>query len=266
MGSAYTTLIEIVPVVLFPYVAVTLPVLSYFLYKKYQVRIEIKNVPYSTIFDLDLDKVKKNLKIESMVYNFIIGLIILEILSEFFYSVNLFLMIDLHVPLWHLVPVLDIQNKITSYSSKKDSIMMILNFSSEIPLSVIPSVICLFLIVLRRAFINLPYGNYVKGYGVYILVRVIVMLALSNYLETRNILNMLLLPFFLFDIRVYISSSRAFYVLLKGRRDEAFYHSTRKDYLEKKVVVNQFYHTQTFTHCVFFLLLLPITSLISTLA
>ena len=64
--------------------------LSYFLYKKYQVRIQIKNVPFSTIFDLDLDKVKKNLKIESVVYNFIIVLIIFEILSNAFSLVTNF--------------------------------------------------------------------------------------------------------------------------------------------------------------------------------
>ena len=247
---------QILPILLFPYASVTLSVLSYFMYKKYQVKIQIRNVPYSTIFDLDLDKVKKNLKIKSMVYNFVIALTMLEILAKLFSSVQQFLLIDLHVPVWHLVPNFDMQNKIISQGKKKDSIMTILNFSSEIPLSVIPTVICLFLIVLRRAFINLPYGNYVKGYSVYILVRVIVMLTLSNYLETQNILYMQLLPFFLIDIRAYISSYRSFYVLLKGRRDEAFYHSSRNDYLEKKVVANQFYHTQTFSHCALFILLL----------
>ena len=251
-GYTFKLIVDIYPVLLIPYLTVTLPVLSYFLYKKYQVRIQIKNVPYSTIFDLDLDKVKKNLKIESMVYTFIIVLIIFEILSNAFSLVNQFLAIDLRVIFLSIIPEMQYQ---ISYR-KNNSIMMILSFTSEIPLSVIPSVICLFLIVLRRAFINLPYGNYVKGYGVYILVRVIIMLVLSNYLETQHILYMLLLPFFLIDIRTYISSSRAFYVLLKGRRDEAFYHSSRKDYLEKKVVANQFYHTQTFTHCALFLLLL----------
>ena len=255
MVNGYHLLYQIFPIALIAYLTVILPVLSYFLYQKYQVRIRIKNVPYSTIFDLDLDKVKKNLKIESMVYNFIIGLIILEILAEVFLTVSPSILYRIRFPLLHPAPIFEMETH-TSHSWKEYSIMMILSFSSEIPLSVIPSAICLFLIVLRRAFINLPYGNYVKGYGVYILVRVIVMLVLSGYFETQCILYMLFLPFFLFDMYVYISSSCAFYVLLKGRRDEAFYHSTRKDYLDKKVVANQFYHTQTFTHCVLFLMLL----------
>ena len=64
--------IIIVIVALVSISAVTLPVLIYFLYQKYQVRIQIRNVPYSTIFNIDLDKMKKNLEIQSMVYNFLI--------------------------------------------------------------------------------------------------------------------------------------------------------------------------------------------------
>ena len=70
----------------------------------------------------------------------------------------------------------------------------------------------------------------------------------------------------IFDICVYISSSRAFYVLLKGRRDEALYHSSRKDYLEKKRIANQFFYTQVSTHFLGFLILLFDISFFSSTA
>ena len=82
----------------------------------------------------------------------------------------------------------------------------------------------------------------------YILVRLIVMSVLCFSFETLYILHILNLTLALFDICVYISSSRAFYVLLKGRRDEALYHSSRSDYLEKKRIVNNFFYTQIFTY------------------
>ena len=75
------------PLILIPYFILTLCVLGYFVYQKYQVRIRIRNVPPFTIFDLDLDKVKKNLKIESMVYNFILVLIIVEMIANIFWGI-----------------------------------------------------------------------------------------------------------------------------------------------------------------------------------
>ena len=45
-------------------------------------------------------------------------------------------------------------------------------------------------------------------------------------------------------------------VLLKGRRDEALYHSSRRDYLEKRRIANRFFYAQIFSYCLVFLLLL----------
>ena len=72
----------------------------------------------------------------------------------------------------------------------------------------------------------------------------------NNVSILRNILLWQLCIYYsftLFDIRVYTFSSCAFYVLLKGRRDKAFYHSSRKDFLEKKRITKQYFYTQIFS-------------------
>ena len=142
----------------------------------------------------------------------------------------------------------------------KSRFIQILSNLSEIALSLILPVLCLFLIVLRRVFINLPYKLWVRRYSVYILVRGISMLILYSFSKTLNIGMILHFELALFDTRVYISSSRAFYVLLKGRRDEALYHSSRSDYLEKKKIANQFYCTKISTFLMLFVTLLCYTS------
>ena len=243
------------PLILFPYLVLTFFVLGYFVYQKYQVRIRIRNVPPFTIFDLDLDKVKKNLKIESMVYNFILVLIIVEVIANIF---------------WGIAQIFDSDSKNSAFFIVNESIRIknetkfIQNFEMNrisflvdslppILLSLILPILCLFLIVLRRVFINLPYKIWVKRYTVYILVRLVAMSVMSCLCyETFCILQILYLLFTMFDIRVYIFSSRAFYVLLKGRRDEALHHSSRSDYLEKKIVVNRFFYSQILTFiCIF---------------
>ena len=127
---------------------------------------------------------------------------------------------------------------------------------SDIITGFIFPVLCLFLIILRRAFINLPYQQWVRKYSMYMLIRVIVMLISFWFHKTIIIGAIVQLLLGIFDFCVYNSSSHAFYVLLKGRRDEALYHSSRSDYLEKKRVANQFFYTQLLTHFLGFLLLL----------
>ena len=127
---------------------------------------------------------------------------------------------------------------------------------SEITMGLIFPIICLFLIVLRRAFINLPYKQWVTKYTVYILIRVIISLISILFNITLIIGAFVEFLLGLSDIFVYISSSRAFYVLLKGRRDEALYHSSRREYLEKKRIANQFFYAQVSTHFLGLLLLL----------
>ena len=151
---------EFSPLVLVPYLVVILFVFSYFVYQKYQVRIRIRNVPYSTIFNIDLDKVKKNLEIESMVYNFILVLLVSEIVANILWGISQFM--DAEPYLFHY-SVKNVSNNVTNRTHfhltlgiHQSIIPLINNLPSIIMSSMLP-VMCLFLIVLRRVFINLPY-------------------------------------------------------------------------------------------------------------
>ena len=150
--------------------AVTLPVLIYFLYHKYQVRIQIRNVPYSTIFNIDLDKVKKNLEIQSMVYNFLIVIMMIEIIT------NVFVGIAAIGPSKN-VSFTD-RNRTIFITVERNRYFQYISNLSGITMGLVFPILCLFLIVLRRAFINLPYKQWVRKYSVYILIRVIVTLIL----------------------------------------------------------------------------------------
>ena len=254
---------EISPLLLIPYLAVILSVFAYFVHQKYQIRIRLRNVPYSTIFNIDLDKVKKNLGIESTICNFILVLLILELSTNISWGICQFLNSDLNINAYSDNKTIPMQNQTAVNNRIKNFNRFALFLSCFPPMafsSILP-VLCLFLIVLRRAFINLPYKIWVRRYTVYISVRFVAMLVMSLFLETYFILHVMFLPLTLFDICIYISSSRAFYVLLKGRRDEALYHSPRNEYLRKKGIASQFFYTQIITYFGLFALLTNYTYL-----
>ena len=61
-----------------PYLVITLITLPYFVHQKVIILQQLRNVPASTIFAIDLSKVKKNLQIKSMIQNFILILYCFE--------------------------------------------------------------------------------------------------------------------------------------------------------------------------------------------
>ena len=254
--------------VLIPFLVVTLPVLTYLVYQKYQGRIRIRNVPHFTIFNIDLKKEKKNLEIESTIHNFLILILIIEISANV--SLGMQLIINETIESVNHDAHNSTLETYGNTSILANPFLVLLRNLSGIMLSLILPVLCLFLIVLRRVFINLPYKHWVRRYILYILARLITVVVLFLITKAFHILQIFQLPLTLFDIHVYISTSRAFYVLLKGRRDEAFYHSSRKDYLEKKIITNRFFYTQVLTYVLIAIILLNnisefFTSLISIL-
>ena len=243
-------LYKLSPILLIPYLATLFLMLAYFTYQKYLIRLRIKNVPYSTIFNIDLSKVLKNLEIQSMVHNFIIILLMLEMVSSVLWGIVQVLGFDYQ---FYPYTLSENSSNITgnqttvSHKVKMNGVVMILESVKLTIASLVFPVSCLFLIVLRRIFLNLTYKHWVFRFSIYIAYKIVLMLFLSLFLETLIIDRFLHLPFSIFDLCVYISSSRSFYALLKGRRDEALIHSTRKDYLKKKKLVNRYFYAQIFS-------------------
>ena len=118
----------------------------------------------------------------------------------------------------------------------------------DIVSSTVLSVSCLFLIVLRRAYLNLPYKHWIKGYTLWIIVKIILqIIILFLHPISYSIISFLIYSFGNIEFVVYISCCRSFYRLLKGRTFEAKWHSTRSDYIAKRRISTQFYYAQIYT-------------------
>ena len=118
----------------------------------------------------------------------------------------------------------------------------------EMVLSTMLSVSCLFLIVLRRAYLNLPYKHWIKGYTLWIIFKIILLIIIWFLHPTSYLIILILIyPFGNIEWVVYISCCRSFYRLLKGRTFEAKWHSTRSDYIAKRRISTQFYYAQIYT-------------------
>ena len=81
---------KVTPFVVIPYMAAALFIILYFAYLQYIVRKKIRNMP-SAIYNVDVNNLKKNLQIKSMVYNFILIISIIEFVTNIVIETNLLL-------------------------------------------------------------------------------------------------------------------------------------------------------------------------------
>ena len=233
-----------------PYLFVMSFVFVYFLYQKYRIRAEIRNVPFSTILRIDLDKVKKNLQITSMTYNFVLILSVLEIFTAVGWGIENVRKFDMHFSVTNSVNISTscvIKDPWLLYFRGVNHIIFdgIVNLNFVV-LGLIPAVVNLFLIILRRVFFNLSYKRWIKIYLAYFALRLLLMISLSSFLLTCYLSELLYFPFAALDFLVYLSCSKSFYILLKGRRDEARIHSSQKDFLDKSRIVVRFFWARIF--------------------
>ena len=257
MTTLYEFSTKIFPFMVVPYCLALLVVIGYFIHRKISIMNAIKNVPAATILQINLKNVKKNLQIKSMIYNFILVLSMLELGAAAVWGLSNILIY--YTP--HNLKDFNISNSCTiketnliNLQNSRTLIHRMLN-TDMIILSLIPRIMYLFLIVLRRAFLDCPYRNCIKRNVVHILGRFFVILLLSSFVHTWYLSQLIFFPLGLLDFRLYIRSSYSFYLLLKGRRDEAKFHSSKRDYLDKKRIVNYFFYSQMFTVSCFALVL-----------
>ena len=261
MYTFFSFLTKIFPFLVVPYTVVLMIIIAYFIHKKWKVVVAIKNVPITTIFPIKLSKVKKNLQISSLVYNFIIFLSVSELFDNVIWGIANVCIYDI---LSNDKPV-----NISEYCTIRDGDLLglfVINSYSSIAhhlmnfglvmTSLLPTVMCLLIIVLRRLYLNVPYIKWVRGYSTFIIIRLIVFLVLTWFVETWYFSQLLYLPFGCVDVYVYVVSSKKFYLLLKGRRDEAKFHFTRSEYRKRAMIVKRYFYGQIFTGFFFSLLFL----------
>ena len=250
---------KISPFVIIPYILVALFVISYFAYLKYLIRNEIQKLP-TAIYGIDVNNLRKNLQIKSMVYNFILIISIIEFVSNIVTETDLL-----------IIPTIDPEDNWINLSNScrmEDFDLKVLGIRSTFFLSRtrnIAEVMCselailmgLFYIILRRMYLNVPYHRHIRKYIIYIVIQFVVKCVFVSFTQTFYFGTICYLPFGLIDFVIYICASQKFYNLLKGMRNAASLHSSKSEFFQKKQAVRRFFYTRLAT-IVFFLLFLII--------
>ena len=116
---------------------------------------------------------------------------------------------------------------------------MYIDVSNYLPL-LLPILLNLFLIVLRRVYLNAPYKRWIIGYSLYFLFRLLYLIAIPYFVVTSYFQWIMELPFLLLDFCTYVNASKKFSLLLKGRCEEAKWHSTPQEYKRKRRITKIF--------------------------
>ena len=250
---------KLTPFVIIPYMVVALFIILYFAYLKYLIRKEIQNMP-SAIHKIDVNNLKKNLQIRSMVYNFILIISIIEFVTNIVIETNLIMRPSFE-------PIYGAWINLSNSCCVGDMNLVILTFRSTflysrvryvafVLLSVVPILMALFYIILRRMYLKVSYHEHIRKYVIYIVSQFVAKSVLVCFVQTFYFGILLFLPFLLIDSVIYISVSQKFYALLKGMRNSASLHSTKYEYFEKRRVVKRFFYAQLLTLIVFSSLLI----------
>ena len=250
---------EFSPLIIFPYVLAALFIISYYIFLKYRLMRNIKEISIATRKEFKTEIILKNLHVKSMVYNFILILSICELVANILLQVSQIKKYDFEivVPRSEIISnscvirdtdMIDLIDKQTFFVNRTLSIAITIS-------TMFPITMALFFVVLRRMFLNAPYHQCIRKYCVYILIQFLVKTLLSCFMQTRYFAQLLFFPMAVIDVCIYISKSRQFYLLLKGCRDSARFHSSQSVYLEKKGNVKHFLFSQICILFIFSLLL-----------
>ena len=256
---------NISPIVIIPYILVALFVISYFAHLKYSIRKEIQILP-TAIYGIDVNNLRKNLQIKSMVYNFILIISIIEFVTN--------IMIETKVLIIPTIVPEDSWINLSSSCRMKDLNLKFLGIRStfflsrtwniaEVMCSELPILMALFYIILRWMYLNVPYHRHIHKYIIYIVIQFVVKCVFVSFMQTFYFGRLLYLPFGLIDFVIYICASQKFYNLLKGMRNAASLHSPKSEFLQMKQAVRRFFYARLATIVMILLfLIIELTSFI----
>ena len=259
--SLHQFLFRFSPLVIFPYIITASIVSSYYIFLKFRLRREIKHLPYLQAVGVNFSNVLNQLRIKSTIYNFILFLSLLEIISNILLQTSIYVKFNYNTS--DLKPV-HVSNSCTLNDSDLIGLSEIstflvyftFRFSTNV-WTMFPMILSVFFVVLRQLFINYPYRKLVRKYIIYIVIQFLVKTILSSFIRTYFFSQLLYTPFLVIDICIYISASHKFYNILKGNRNASSLHSPRDQYFQTQRMVKQFFYAQIFTLIIFFLMLIP---------
>ena len=249
------------PLIIFPYIITALIVSSYYIYLKYRLRREIKHLPFSQTVGVELRTVMSRLCLKSTIYNFILFLSLLEIISNILLETSLIAKYSYNLtdtnPV-HISNSCTLRDPVLTGISEVSTFLVYFTFSFTINVwTLFPVIMSILYMVLGRLFINYPYWKHIRKYIIYIFIQLLVKTTLFSFVQTLYFSQLLYTPFGVLDTCIYISASRKFYNLLKGNRNAASLHSSRYRYLQTQRMVKHFFYAQIFTLTTFFTLLFP---------
>ena len=208
-------------------------ILGYYIHYKKLLRLQMKEVPSLRYRGVDLEKIHRSLEIKIMVCNFILVLLGLESMRHLLYicgfSYRFIMKVLRHIP---------ISQELTTilYTTRQT----MLTVSVGIQLMIVPTVYLL-LKVLPLAYYNYPYKHIVKRWAIFIPLRSVIFLVVEYIPVVGAVFpEYMRAGVYLTDWIMYWFYARRFYLVLKGRRLEARWHSTLEDYREKTQVQFQY--------------------------
>ena len=196
-------------------------VLIYYVRRKYLLHFEIKSISQDELMLQSFQNHRKNLRIKALISNFIIIIVVVEIVFIF---ANLLLIIQILIPFGFLERFEFLSN----YS-------LIISFNCHLP------TLCMFLKVLWLIYLHSPYKYTIIRWTWYIVVRCVVS-CISYYLADLNLLHIhwlippsiifsAIIPFsFISDIIFYLVYARRLYIQLQSREKEARWFKGRAEY------------------------------------
>ena len=214
-----TLILTIIPL---PFCLMTLVVLCYYIRRRYRLYLEIKLIPFALLRKESYRNHRKNLRIKCIISNFIILILLFELLQNISYVIYL-------IPDWVLK--FDKAN-VSKFTFLFNVRYYILISVSPIKFSLVP-VLSMMMDFLWLAYRKYEYKNNIIRWTVYILIRTF-MTFLDHFLLTLcrkygftdHCLSFYLISsslygfFYIFDFIGFVYFSRKFYFHLKSRERE----------------------------------------------
>lgn len=250
MNTTTPTTYSIIPSFILSFVTFTFCLLAtlvffYFTRRRYHLHLEIREITTELLWNPCYVNHRKNLGIKRMITNFILVILLVEIVNNsasFFAGIN---SLELH---YHL-PAFTKLSELTLYH------LIFISRFCYVP------ILCLLLKVVWLAYLHCPYRNTILRWTGYILFRVAGMYALQAvyplqanfgkdrtgeyqfnlYAGVSDAVFLCLHTFFeCLDLVMYLSYSRRLYLHLKSRELEAKLFADRRKFLENKFLTLHF--------------------------
>ena len=226
-------------IISFPLCLLTLFVLVYYVLRRYKLYREIKRFPQELFLKESYRNHLKNLRLKSIIHNFVIIILVLEFLRNIGYLLS-------SLPSWFIYfgketsGMIDYQHNVEKFSDEY--------FVSK-SYTFVP-VLCLFMNFLWLAYRKFEYRYTIIRWTWYIVLRIIIgtsyyLIAqiLPNYYQylIKIFCGLFAEIFTILDFIQYVYYSRRFYLLLKSRETEIrLFYFDKKAYLDIKYLCFHF--------------------------